>query len=224
MLQIWLKGGGSRIRIPVVPAEYTVTSEQDNTSVTVCNLGEVTLRGKRKLQQISFSSFFPRQYDSGYCDVRSKSPITMVKKVEKMKRAGSVKLIITGVLSMKVTIESFEWGENDGTGDISYTLSMKEYRTVSIPASVLVKEQPAQPAAAGSDGGTSGRDQPETTGTQSYTVKSGDSLSAIARKLTGSTNWQTIYEQNKAVIGSNPNMIKPGQVLTIPGAKTCFYS
>ena len=220
MLQIWLKGGGSRIRIPVVPAEYTVTSEQDNTSVTVCNLGEVTLRGKRKLQQISFSSFFPRQYDSGYCDVRSKSPITMVKKVEKMKRAGSVKLIITGVLSMKVTIESFEWGENDGTGDISYTLSMKEYRTVSIPASVLVKEQPAQPAAAGSDGGTSGRDQPETTGTQSYTVKSGDSLSAIARKLTGSTNWQTIYEQNKAVIGSNPNMIKPGQVLTKPGAKT----
>ena len=220
MLQIWLKGGGSRIRIPVVPAEYTVTSEQDNTSVTVCNLGEVTLRGKRKLQQISFSSFFPRQYDSGYCDVRSKSPITMVKKVEKMKRAGSVKLIISGVLSMKVTIESFEWGENDGTGDISYTLSMKEYRTVSIPASVLVKEQPAQPAAAGSDGGTSGRDQPETTGTQSYTVKSGDSLSAIARKLTGSTNWQTIYEQNKAVIGSNPNMIKPGQVLTIPGAKT----
>ena len=58
-----------------------------------------------------------------------------------MKRAGSVKLIITGILSMKVTIESFEWGENDGTGDISYTLSMKEYRTVSIPASVLVKEQ-----------------------------------------------------------------------------------
>lgn len=219
MLQIWLKGGGSRIRIPVVPAEYTVTSEQDNTSVTVCNLGEVTLRGKRKLQQISFSSFFPRHYDSGYCDVRSKSPITMVKKIEKMKRSGSVKLIITGVLSMKVTIESFEWGENDGTGDISYTLSMKEYRTVSIPASVLVKEQPAQPAAAGGDGGTSGRDQPETTGTQSYTVKSGDSLSAIARKLTGSTNWQAIYEQNKAVIGSNPNMIKPGQVLTIPGAK-----
>ena len=143
----------------------------------------------------------------------------MVKKVEKMKRAGSVKLIITGILSMKVTIESFEWGENDGTGDISYTLSMKEYRTVSIPASVLVKEQPAQPAAAGGDGGTSGRDQPETTGTQSYTVKSGDNLSAIARKLTGSTNWQAIYEQNKAVIGSNPNMIKPGQVLTIPGAK-----
>lgn len=204
------------MRIPVLPAEYTVTSEQDNTSVTVCNLGEVTLRGKRKLRQITFSSFFPKHYDSGYCDVRTKSPITMVKKIEKMKRAGSVKLIITGILSMKVTIESFEWGENDGTGDITYTLTLKEYRTVSIPASTLTKDAPAQPA--GNDG--AGRDQPEATSTQSYTVVSGDTLSGIARKLTGSTNWRTIYEQNKGVIGSNPNMIKPGQVLTIPGAKT----
>lgn len=215
-MQIWLKGSGGRVRIPVLPAEYTVTSEQDNTSVTVCNLGEVTLRGKRKLRQITFSSFFPKHYDSGYCDVRTKSPITMVKKIEKMKRAGSVKLIITGILSMKVTIESFEWGENDGTGDITYTLTLKEYRTVSIPASTLTKDAPAQPA--GNDG--AGRDQLEATSTQSYTVVSGDTLSGIARKLTGSTNWRTIYEQNKGVIGSNPNMIKPGQVLTIPGAKT----
>jgi LysM repeat protein len=220
VLQVWLKGSGGRVRIPVLPAEYTVTSEQDNTSVTVCNLGEVTLRGKRKLQQISFSSFFPAHYDSSYCDARSQSPISMVKKLEKMKRGGRVKLIITGVLSMKVTIESFEWGENDGTGDISYSLSLKEYRTVSIPSSVLVKEQPAQPAPAASDTGTSGRDQPEATSTQTYTVKSGDTLSGIARKMTGSTNWQAIYQQNQGVIGSNPNLIKPGQVLTIPGAKS----
>ncbi len=214
-MQIWLKGGGNRVRIPVLPSEYTVTSEQDNTSVTVCNLGEVTLRGKRKLRQVTFSSFFPKQYDPGYCDVRSKNPVNLVKKIESMKQAGSVKLIITGVLSMKVTIEAFEWGENDRTGDIAYTLTMKEYRTVSIPASTLEKVAPVQP----NDSSSSGREQPDTTSTQSYTVKSGDTLSGIARKMTGSTNWQTIYEQNKSVIGSNPNMIKPGQVLTIPGAK-----
>jgi nucleoid-associated protein YgaU len=28
--------------------------------------------------------------------------------------------------------------------------------------------------------------------------------------------WKTIYEANRAVIGSNPDLIKPGQVLTIP--------
>ena len=69
-MQIWLKGSGGRVRIPVLPAEYTVTSEQENTSVTVCNLGEVTLLGKRKLRSISFSSFFPYYYDEGYCDCR----------------------------------------------------------------------------------------------------------------------------------------------------------
>ena len=206
-MQIWLKGSGGRVRIPVLPAEYTVTSEQENTSVTVCNLGEVTLLGKRKLRSISFSSFFPFYYDEGYCDCRSDKPQKMVERIEKMKRAGKVKLTITGTgINMYVTIESFEWGENDGTGDMNYTLTMKEYRTISIPSSTLVKESPAAPAT--------------ETATQSYTVKTGDTLSGIARKLTGSTSWQAIYEQNKSVIGSNPNLIKPGQVLTIPGAKT----
>lgn len=217
-MQIWLKGGGDRVRIPVLPAEYTVTSEQANTIVTVCNLGEVNLLGKRKLRSISFSSFFPCNYDEGYCDCHSDKPQKMVERIEKMKRAGKVKLTITGTgINMYVTIESFEWGENDGTGDMNYTLTMKEYRTVSIPSSTLVKESPAAPAAAE----TATREAPVAeTATQSYTVKSGDTLSGIARKLTGSTSWQAIYEQNKSVIGSNPNLIKPGQVLTIPGAKT----
>ena len=30
----------------------------------------------------------------------------------------------------------------------------------------------------------------------------------------GIPNWRTLYEQNKAVIGSNPNLIRPGQKLT----------
>ena len=46
-----------------------------------------------------------------------------------------------------------------------------------------------------------------------YTVRKGDTLSGIAKKL-GIPNWRTLYEQNKAVIGSNPNLIRPGQKLT----------
>ena len=46
-----------------------------------------------------------------------------------------------------------------------------------------------------------------------YKVQRGDSLSVIAKKL-GIPNWRTLYEQNKAVIGSNPNLIRPGQKLT----------
>lgn len=47
----------------------------------------------------------------------------------------------------------------------------------------------------------------------SYTVKPGDTLSSIALKY--NKNWKTIYLHNKSVIGNNPNLIKPGQVLKI---------
>lgn len=216
-MQIWLKGSGGRVRIPVLPSEYTVTSEQENTSVTVCNLGEINLLGKQKLRSISFSSFFPSYYDSGYCDYRSDKPKKLVERIEKMKRAGRVKLTITGTaINMYVTIESFEWGESDGTGDVNYTLNLKEHKKVSIPVSALVKEATTT-ASVSEQAETTQREQTTQTSTQSYTVQSGDTLSGIAKKLTGSSSWQTIYEQNKGIIGSNPNLIKPGQVLTIPG-------
>ena len=48
-----------------------------------------------------------------------------------------------------------------------------------------------------------------------YTVVAGDSLSGIAAKL-GIADWRTIYNANKGVIGGDPNMIRPGMVLTIP--------
>ena len=50
-----------------------------------------------------------------------------------------------------------------------------------------------------------------------YTVQSGDTLSSIAQRAYGNSNqWQVIYDANKQVIGSNPNLIYPGQVLYIP--------
>ncbi len=55
--------------------------------------------------------------------------------------------------------------------------------------------------------------QPGTT----YTVRQGDTLSAIAQQAYGDANlWTKIYEANKHIIGSNPDMIHPGQVLNIP--------
>ena len=50
-----------------------------------------------------------------------------------------------------------------------------------------------------------------------YVVKSGDSLSKIAKDVYDNGGlYQKIYDANKATIGDNPNMIKPGQKLVIP--------
>lgn len=46
-----------------------------------------------------------------------------------------------------------------------------------------------------------------------YTVLKGDNLTKIAKKY--NTSWQKIYNDNKNIIGSNPNLIKEGQKLLI---------
>jgi nucleoid-associated protein YgaU len=58
-----------------------------------------------------------------------------------------------------------------------------------------------------------------TTGqSQTYVVVAGDSLSKIAKHYYGDANkWHRIYEANRDQI-KNPDLIHPGQKLTIPGA------
>lgn len=53
--------------------------------------------------------------------------------------------------------------------------------------------------------------------TRTYTVVSGDSLSKIARQFYGSASrWPQIFDANRDQL-SDPDLIKPGQVLKIPG-------
>ncbi|MET9573365.1 transglycosylase family protein [Streptomyces virginiae] len=93
------------------------------------------------------------------------------------------------------------------------------------PSPVLAAQVPAQPEA---------RSQPRTqevratpvqgstprpTGTSvlpnPYVVAPGDSLSAIATEQHVEGGWQALYETNRAVVGDNPNLIFPGQRLTM---------
>lgn len=53
---------------------------------------------------------------------------------------------------------------------------------------------------------------------RTYTVVAGDTLSAIAGRLLGSSSrWPQIYAANRDVL-DNPNTLRPGQVLRIPGS------
>ncbi|MFD7733372.1 transglycosylase family protein [Kitasatospora phosalacinea] len=52
-----------------------------------------------------------------------------------------------------------------------------------------------------------------TTSGDSYTVKSGDTLSKIADSL--GVDWHTLYGNNSGVVGGDPNLIYPGQVLSV---------
>jgi murein DD-endopeptidase MepM/ murein hydrolase activator NlpD len=71
--------------------------------------------------------------------------------------------------------------------------------------SVPKPTKPAKPIGQGGKG-------PEVT------VKPGDTLHRIATVNDVKGGWPKLYEANKTVIGDNPNLIYPKQVLTIPGA------
>lgn len=67
-------------------------------------------------------------------------------------------------------------------------------------------------------GGSTSREATAPAGTagKSYTVKAGDTLSKIAQEQLGSASqYMKIFEANRDQL-SNPDLIKPGQVLRIP--------
>ncbi len=218
-MQIWLKN----LMLPVVPGEYKISTSQGDQTVTTVGLGEILLKGKRGLKGIAFSSFFPARYDPSYCAVRSpESPMQYVKQIEKMKDSGTVKLVITGTsVNMVTRIQSFDWSEQDGTGDVYFDISLKEYRSVSAGATsvVTLDSIPAESTTGttvSTDATRSETKPADANSGKTYVVKKGDTLSGIARKLTGSADWQALYRLNRATIGDNPDYIQIGMVLTIP--------
>ena len=70
-----------------------------------------------------------------------------------------------------------------------------------------------------SGGSSTAPSAPAQAQEQTYTVKKGDSLSKIAKRVYGDAQqWRRIYEANRALIGDNPDLIHPGQALKLPRA------
>ena len=212
-MEFWLKKSNSdKIMLPVNPESFAFTEKHNNTSVNVNSIGEVNLLGKRDLKTGTISSHFPKR-DRNYANNSGRqAPYTYINKLLSWKSSGKpVQLIITGTkINFQVTIETLKYGEQDGTGDVYYDLTLKEYRAVEIKKTKLKKKKkttkkkskPKRPAA--------------KKKTKTYTVKSGDCLWNIAKKFYGNgAQYTKIYNANKGKI-KNPNLIYPGQVLTIP--------
>jgi nucleoid-associated protein YgaU len=69
-----------------------------------------------------------------------------------------------------------------------------------------------------SGGSSTAPSAPAKEAEQTYTVKKGDSLSKIAKRVYGDAQqWRKIHEANRDII-DNPDLIHPGQVLKLPGA------
>lgn len=206
---------GAYLRIPVIPEviEY-VDGDALANSVNIINLGAVDFPNGVALDAVTWRSFFPARYDASYCKTANLlAPTEYRNRLSSWKDAGTpLQLIIPAAeINKTMYLQAFKWDVKGFEGDLYYEVTFKEYkeiRPLQIATSVaVVKSAQAQTPAARPPA-------PTPPKAKTYTVQRGDTLSGIAKK-NGIASWNTLYEKNKAVIGSNPNLIKPGQVLTL---------
>ncbi|MHA7961981.1 transglycosylase family protein [Streptomyces sp. L500] len=60
-----------------------------------------------------------------------------------------------------------------------------------------------------------GESRAELPAANDYTVRPGDNLSEIAEQHSVTGGWQTLYQKNEKLVGSDPDLIRPGQKLDI---------
>ncbi|ETT38689.1 Phage-like element PBSX protein xkdP [Paenibacillus sp. FSL R5-192] len=206
-----LKDGNTPFQFPVNPEEVNISRSKGYETVNMLEHGEFDFAQGEKVKEITFSSFFPKRYDPSYCmdekyflDPRvamnvlntfliSKKPLRFI-----ISETGvNVPVFIVSLNS------SFRGGE---TGDIYFDLTLRTWRDSKV-------EKVGSAASASKSGSRTDLKKNSKT----YTVKSGDSLSKIAKlELGSSSKWNEIYKLNAKIIGSDPNRIKPGQKLVMP--------
>jgi LysM repeat protein len=106
----------------------------------------------------------------------------------------------------------------DGYGNQWFSSIEAVERWFNAPYLGFTLDIPMRGAVAAYDGSPTPEPTPTPTPgyDSTYTVVSGDTLSGIADSY--GISWQDLYAANTDVIGSDPNLIIPGQVLRVPGS------
>ena len=213
--------------LPVTPEKISININCNNKSVVLIDEGEIKFLKKAGLTDIEFEAEIPQVkqpyavYKGGFKQAgyffdyfeelkTEKQPFQFI--VCRRTPAGK-KLLNT---DMKVSLEDYKITEDVKNGfDFKVSFKLKQYReygtkTVNIK---LVDDK----ATATTEVQRETDNSPEPSAAQTYTVVKGDCLWNIAKRFYGSgAKYTVIYNANKDVVGGNPNLIYPGQVLTIP--------
>lgn len=205
---------GSRLHFPVNPERITCNTGNRILTFDIISLGEISLPRGRVPTVFSFEGFFPGRARRNDTMVKSwRAPKELVGILSTWRNEGTkLRLLVTETpINHDVYFDgdgSFEHEWRGGYGDCWYSLRFVEAREL------LVRAEGEREQAAVVAGAAMVRPAPPPPKT--YTVKPGDTLWAIAKKtLNDGSRWREIYNNNVNVIGKDPNLIRPGQVLRI---------
>lgn len=171
-----------------------------NETITVGNIGEISFLGGPTLATLNISTFFPAQKYS-FAKPTYLKPYMFVALINKFKDIGPIRVLITETnINNYFSIENFSYGERDCTGDVYFSLELKEYRKlVADVKDINGNKQQTRPGS---------KTKPKT-----YTVKKGDSLFKIAKWWYGDgSKYKELAKKNNLL---NTGPLKIGQVLQL---------
>lgn len=213
-----------RLRFPMLPTEVNVGMANRFASYSVIKTGEVKIPNGTSPDSFSWEGIFPGKNRKGAPYVREwKKPKEAYKFIRALKAKNGkpvkARLLVTGTpINSDVYLADFNVTPTGGYNDINYSITLVQAKQVKVKKKKKDKKKKLK--AGKLQGGANERKTPERPSQpqpQTYTVAAGDSLWKIAQRFYGNgAQYTKIYEANKGTIGSNPDLIYPGQTFVIP--------
>ena len=204
----------SSLRFPMLPEKISVKLANQFASYNILSLGELRTPGGTALDAINWSGVFPGAKRKGAPYIREwQDPKAAYQWIEQLKaldgKPVKARLLITETpVNCDVYLSSFTACPTGGYGDLDYSISLIQAKEIKV-------RQTGQEAATAQNSAAA---RPSPPAADTHTVASGDTLWKIAQKYYGNgALYPRIYNANKDIIGGDPNLIRVGQVLTIPG-------
>lgn len=212
--------------LPVTPSKLQIKIENKNDTITLINDGEVNFLKKAGLSTVEFEVLLPNvNYPFAVYTDGFKKADFYLKKLSQLKTdCKPFRFIVTreqpnGIpmfsTNLNVSLEEYTIKEDAKNGiDILASIKLKQYRDFGTKTCKISLVNSTQNVVATGTRETTNSPLPTTA--QVYTVVKGDCLWNIAKKFYGNgAKYTIIAEANKNIIKS-PNLIHPGDILTIP--------
>lgn len=207
------------VEMPELPSDFSIKTGNKNQTVELLNGDTINILKSKGLQEISLTLAFPMMGAKKTAEYY----LARLNKFKKNKKP--TQFIFTRTTpngtplddtNIKVSIEDYTQSENATKPfEMTVDVDLKEYvdyGTQKLTVKKVKKNGKTQSVAKVKKE----RETNNAPKAKSYTVKQGDTLWAISAKYLGSgAKYMTIYNANRNIL-SNPNIIKAGQVLTIP--------